>query len=330
MKFLRRRILHLAVHAAVLIVLSLVPLSLTGRNASSQPKTIKIINPYPAGGTADIVARVLGEQIGRAQGVTMIVENRPGAGTVIGTELAARAAPDGGSILITSPAYIINPHLRKLNYDPITSFEPICDLTQSPQVIVVSSGSPYHTMADLVSAARAQPGKLALASTGPASPSQIGIEMLKRDAKIDITYVPYPGNAPTINATLGAHVTAGIANYADVVEHIKAGELRALATASPTRIESLPEVPTVAESGYKELEYELWFGVFAPAKTPPAVISQLAVWYTAAMQVPEVKAKLVVQGLYPVGTCGSAFGELVRKQYEDYGRIIREANIKAE
>jgi len=128
-----------------------------------------------------------------------------------------------------------------------------------------------------------------------------------------------------LGGTKGASALNGLAD-----EHIKAGELRALATASPTRIESLPEVPTVAESGYKELEYELWFGLFAPAKTPPAVISQLAGWYTAAMQVPEVKAKLVVQGLYPVGTCGSAFGELVRKQYENYGRIIREANIKAE
>jgi tripartite-type tricarboxylate transporter receptor subunit TctC len=198
--------------------------------AQSQARTIKIINPYPPGGTADIVARVVSEEIGRAQGVTMLIENRPGAGTVIGTEAAARAAPDGNTLLITSVAFVINPHLRKLNYDPLRNFQPICNLTQSPQLVVVNSGSRYRTMADLVNAARAQPGALTFASTGPASPSQIAFEMLERAANVQMIYVPFPGNAPTVNAVLGGHVTAGIANYADVVGHLTAGTLRALAT----------------------------------------------------------------------------------------------------
>jgi tripartite-type tricarboxylate transporter receptor subunit TctC len=305
-------------------------LTLFNHGASSQTRTIKIINPYPPGGTADVVARLLGEQIGRTQGVTIIVENRPGAGTVVGTEVASRAASDGNTLLITTPAFVINPHLRKQNYDPLTSFEPICDLTQSSQLIVVNSGSPYRTIGDLISAARAKPGQLTLASAGPASQSQIGFERVKRAANVDMTYVPYPGNAPTINSILGSHVTSAIANYSDVAEHLKSGELRAVAATSSTRIEALPELPTVAEAGYKEFEYDLWFGLFAPAKTSKEVTSQLAGWYTAAMQVPEVKAKLVVQGLYPVGMCGPAFGALIRKQYDGYGKIIREANIKAE
>jgi tripartite-type tricarboxylate transporter receptor subunit TctC len=305
-------------------------LTLFNHGASSQTRTIKIINPYPPGGTADVVARLLGEQIGRTQGVTIIVENRPGAGTVVGTEVAARAASDGNTLLITTPAFVINPHLRKQNYDPLTSFEPICDLTQSSQLIVVNSKSPYQTIGDLISAARAKPGQLTLASAGPASQSQIGFERVKRAANVDMTYVPYPGNAPTINSILGAHVTSAIANYSDVVEHLKSGELRAIAATSSTRIEGLPELPTVAEEGYKEFEYDLWFGLFAPAKTPKEVTSQIAGWYTAAMQVQEVKAKLLVQGLYPVGMCGPAFGALVRRQYDDYGQIIRDANIKAE
>jgi tripartite-type tricarboxylate transporter receptor subunit TctC len=306
------------------------PLALISHDASSQTRTIKIINPYPPGGTADIVARVLSEQIGRTHGVTIIIENRPGAGTVIGTELASRAPPDGNTLLITTPSLVINPHLRKLNYDPLTSFEPICDLTQSPQLIVVNSASPHRTIADLVNAARIKPGELTLASAGPASQSQIGFEMLKHAANVNMTYVPYPGNAPTVNAILGAHVTSAVANYADLVEHFKAGELRPLATASPTRIEALPEVPTVTEAGYKEFEYQLWFGLFAPAKTSKEMISQFASWYTEAMQVSEVKAKLVIQGLFPVGTCGTDFSAIIRKQYEEYGRVIHDADIKAE
>jgi tripartite-type tricarboxylate transporter receptor subunit TctC len=324
----RRQFLRLAAGAAALSVVF--ALLLSGHSAQSQTRTIKIVNPYPPGGTADIVARVLGEQIGRTQGVTMVVENRPGGGTVIGTEASARAAPDGNTVLITSVVFVINPHLRKLNYDPLTSFEPLCNLVQSPQVIVVNGASPYRTMSDLINAARAKPGELTLASTGPASPSHIAFEMLKRAANIQMIYVPFPGNAPTVNAVLGGHVTAGVANYADVVGHLKAGTLRALITPAATRIETLPDVPTAAEAGYKEFEYEVWFGMLAPAKTSQDRVSQLSGWFAAATQVAEVREKLVVQGLYPVVTCGADFAADLRRQYVDYGRVIREANIKAE
>jgi len=154
--------------------------------------------------------------------------------------------------------------------------------------------------------------------------------MLKRVAKVDMTFVPFPGNAPTVNAILGAHVTSAVANYADLVEHLKAGKLRALATFTPARVEPLPELPTIAESGYKESEYVTWFGMFAPAKTPKEAASQFSGWFAAALQVPEVRTKLIVQGLYPVGTCGADFANYLRKQYDDYGSVIREANIKAE
>jgi tripartite-type tricarboxylate transporter receptor subunit TctC len=242
---------------------SIVSLALTSHDARSQTRTIKIINPFPPGGTADIIAHVLGEQISRTQGVTMLIEDRPGAGTVIGTEIAARAVPDGNTLLITTSAIVINAHLRKVTYNPLTSFEPICNLTQSPQLIVVNCASPYRTIADLVSNARAMPGQLSLASTGPATSAQMAFEMLKRVANVEMTFVPFPGNAPTVNAILGGHVTSAVANYVDLVEHLKAGKLRALATFTPARIEPLPELPTIAESGYKEAEYVTWFGMFA-------------------------------------------------------------------
>jgi tripartite-type tricarboxylate transporter receptor subunit TctC len=259
-----------------------------------------------------------------------LVENRAGGGTVIGTEAAARAAPDGNTLLITSVVFVINPYLRKLNYDPLTSFEPICNLVQSPQVLVVNSASPYRTLPDFLDAARARPGALALASTGPASPSHVAFELLKRVHKLDITYVPFPGNAPTVNAVLGGHVAAGIANYADVIGHLKAGTLRALVTHARNRIDTLPDVQTAAEAGFKEFEYDIWFGMLAPAKTPMPMVSQLSSWLVAAMRVPEIKAKLVEQGLYPVDSCGADFATDLQRQSAAYGRIIQDANIKGE
>jgi tripartite-type tricarboxylate transporter receptor subunit TctC len=219
---------------------------------------------------------------------------------------------------------------HKLKYDPLTSFEPICNLVHTLPLIAVSSASPYRTLADLITAARAKPGDLTLASDGPATGHQIAIEMFKRATNINMIFVPYPGGAPVVNAVLGEHVTSLLLNYPAVAEQLKAGNLRALATTWRTRGEALPEVPTVAESGYKDYEVDLWWGLLAPMKTPKERVSQLAGWFAAAMQVPEVRAQLVAQGLYPVGVCGVDFAAFIRKQYDDYGRVIREANIKAE
>jgi tripartite-type tricarboxylate transporter receptor subunit TctC len=326
MKLPRRKILRLAGAAAVVILVTL-----CGHVAWSQgSRPIKIIVPVPPGGGMDLVARLLGEQIGRAQGQMVLIENRPGASGVIGAEAVSRATPDGNAVLMASADLLISSHLRKLNYDILTSFEPICYLATVPTVIVINSTSPYRTLADLLDAARAKPGDLTLASTGPLSVFQIGVEMLKRAAKVDMTFVPYPGGAPAVNALLGEHVTSVFETYPTVKEQLNAGKLRPLATGSRTRIDVLPEVPTVAESGYTEYNVDEWFGVLAPAKTPKATVSQLAGRFTAAVQAPEVKAKLAVLGLYPVGMCGADFATLLRKQYDDLGRVIGEANIKAE
>jgi tripartite-type tricarboxylate transporter receptor subunit TctC len=301
-------------------------IALCGHSAWSQaPKTIKIVVPYPPAGTADIVARLLADQISRAQALTMVVENRPGAATTIGTEAVLRAAPDGSTLLINSPEFVINPHLRKGNYDPLTSFEPICHLVSSPTIIVVNSASPYRTLADLLDAARASPGDLTMAGT-----FHVAIEMLKRAANVDLTYIRYQGNAPASNALLGGHVTSVLAVYPAVAELVKAGKLRALATASRRRIEALPDVPTVIEFGYRDYEVDIWLGLVGPANTPTGITSQIASWFTAALQAPEIKSKLAAQETYPVAMCGSDFGAFIRKQYDETGRIIREANIEAE
>jgi tripartite-type tricarboxylate transporter receptor subunit TctC len=247
---------------------------------------------------------------------------------LIATEAAARADPNSNTLLITSPPFVINTHLRKLNYDPLTSFEPICDLLHTPTFIVVDNASPYQTLAGLLDAARAQPGAFSLASIGPATTTHIAFEMLKRAANVNMTFVPYPGNVPAVNALLGGHVTSVFADYAAVAELLKARKLRALAVSSRTRMEQLPDVPTFIECGYKDFDADIWFGVVAPANTPKDTLSQFTGWFTAALQVPEVKAKFAALGLLPVGTCGADFGAYLRKQYEEYGRLIRELNIK--
>jgi tripartite-type tricarboxylate transporter receptor subunit TctC len=308
---------------------AIVMLALAGDEAWPQTtRTIKVFVPVAPGGTMDTLARLVADQIGRTHDVTMIVENRPGAGTVIATEAVSRAVPDGNTILMMASSFVINPNLKKLSYDPLTSFEPICQLVRSPHLVVVNDASPYRTLADLLDAARAKPGELTMASNGPATGQHIAFETLKRAANINMIYVPYSGGPPTINAILGNHVTAAIADYGDMAEQLKARKLRPLAIASRARIEPLPEVPTIAESGYKDYEVEGSLGVVAPAKTPKASVAQLIDWFTAALQAPLVAASLEKLGLMAVRNCGSDFAAYLRKRYEEYGRVIRETNIK--
>jgi tripartite-type tricarboxylate transporter receptor subunit TctC len=316
--------------ARLFAAIGLVVLSMAA-DARSQPSMpIRIVVPLPPGGAGDILGRLLAEQIGRTHGQTVIVEDRPGAGSLIGAEIVSRAQPDGNTLLLNAPYLLINPRVRKVSYDPLTSFEPICDLVSSPAIIAVNGASPYHTLGEFLAAAHARPGELTLASVGPATAQHLGIEKLKHAAGVDVTYVPFTGGAPAINAALGGHVTAVFAEYAPLASHLKAGTLRALATSSRTRIERLPDLPTIAETGYPGFEVDLWWGLFAPAKTPKETLARLAGWFTAGMLASDTKAKLADQGFSPVGICGAEFGTLLRQQYDDYGRIVREANIKAE
>ncbi len=293
-------------------------------------RTIRIVVPYAPGGAADIVARLLADQAGGSGGPAMIVENRPGAGGAVGTETVARATPDGATLLVVSTQFLIDPLLRKLNYDPLGSFAPICNLVSAPTIIVVNSASPYRTLGEFLDDARRKPGQITMSSIGPASSFQLGFEMLKRAAKIDMTFVPYPGNGPALNAVLGEQVTSMFATLPNVSGYLKAGKLRALAVGNRERAQPLPDVPTVSESGYGDFDIDAWFGAFAPAATPEPAINEVENLFTAALQDSSVKEKLSVQGLFPTLTCGNDFAAYLRKQNDAYSRIITEANIKAE
>jgi len=270
----------------------------------------------------------------------MVIENRTGASGVIGTEAVSRGAPDGNTILIINNSFVINAILRpSVTYNPLTSFEPICLLANLPLVLVVNSSSAFRSLADFLAVARARPGELTFASFGPGTPNHIAEESLKRAANVDWIYVPYPGgDAPAVAALLGGHITVLLATYSGVMEQVKSGTLRALAVTERARIAPLPDVPTIAESGYegfaesgyKDFEASGWLGVVAPAGTPKEVIAHLSTLFASALKAPEVTSKLLPQGLYPVGSCGADFGSYIRKQYDEYARTIREANIRVE
>jgi len=194
-------------------------------------------------------------------------------------------------------------------------------------VLVVLASSPYRTLNDLIAAARAKPGELAFASGGPGSSLHVAIEVLKRAANINVTYVPYGGTAPAINALMGNHVAAVWADYPTVVSQLSSGALRGLVTTSRTRVEALPEVPTLTETGISNYEADIFYGIVAPAKTPPEMVNRLSAWLIGALKASDMKPKLAQQGLFPVGICGAEFGAYLQRMVDDYTRIIREANI---
>jgi len=223
---------------------------------------------------------------------------------------------------------VVAPQLHKTNYDAIQSFEPICSLVATPTMLAVNKASPWRTLADFVRAAQADADKLTVGSVAGAA-LQMNFEMLQQAAHIRTTFVSYPGTPPAVTAVLGGHLDAVYSDFPTVWPQVKSGALRALAIGARTRLEALPDVPTIDET-YKGYEADIWYGLFAPAQTPAKVTARLGRWFAAAVQEGTIKAKLAAQGLRPVGMCGPEFRDYVRRQYDTYGRVIREAGIKAE
>jgi len=322
MQWPKRKNLAVALAATILFAVS-------GFVAWSQGGgTIRMILPFPPGGPADTMARLVVQQIGAAGGPTMVVESHPGAATEIGTELVARAAPDGDTLGIVSPSLVVLPYFRKLNYDPLKDFTPICELATFPPLLVVNSQSPYHSLADLIDAAHARPGALTLGTIEVGSVTELVFEMLKQATKADITFVPFTGYTPAIQAVLGNHITAALADYSSLQGELQSGKLHALATTSSKRVSPLPNVPTMVEAGYKGVEAEFFVGVAAPANTSATKVSKLSGWFTTALQAPQIKAKFAALGFFSGGQCGADFAAILHKDYEKYGQIVREAHLQ--
>jgi tripartite-type tricarboxylate transporter receptor subunit TctC len=291
-------------------------------------KTIRIIVPYAAGGTGDVVARVLAQAIMQKTGLTIVVEDRPGASSIVGSEYAARATPDGTTILLVENPFILSPILFPGHYDPVSSFEPLCHVAATPAVLAVSSKSDIRTLADYLKLAGTKPGAVSYGGTGPASIIHIAGELLKRDAKVDITYVPYPGSPPAMNAALAGTITAVMANFSDLKGQIESGALRPIAVPAKKRAEALPDVPTLAENGFNDLDAAVWFGFVAPAKTPKETLAQLSQYISDAMKSEGVADRLKSQGMFINLYCGTGFGNFLSDQKKTYTDFAREFDIK--
>jgi tripartite-type tricarboxylate transporter receptor subunit TctC len=320
-KLPRRKFLHLAAGAALLAVANHVAWPQTSR-------AIRFVVPFPAGGGGDLLIRVLAQQMGN---ITTVVEDRPGAASIVGTEYVSRAAPDGNTLLLVANSFIIHPFFKKLNYEPLTSFVPISLLANSPQVIVVNSTSPYHTLAALLDAARAKPGALTFASIGPATTQHIAFELLKLRAKVNPTFVPFNGEVPAINELLGGHVDTVMANYSAAAENIKAGSLRVLAVGSRARLKWLPDVPTVAESGYPAYEVYVWNGLVGSSRDPGSYCRSAIRVVQRRHSSTRTQVETEFAGPRPDRqTDGGVCSLSAPAEREEYGRAIHEANIQGE
>jgi tripartite-type tricarboxylate transporter receptor subunit TctC len=297
-----------------------------GRTVAAESLS-RIIVPAQAGGAGDLLARILAEHLGLAGAGPILVENRPGAGTIVGTEAVIRATPDGRVVLMTGPFLLIASHLRRLTVSPLSALEPICQLVSSAGLILVRASSPIGSLADLVQAARTG-SSVTVAAAGPGTPHEIAFSLLGQRAGVRFNFVPFSGGAPAITATLGGHVTAVLAEQAAVSDHIESGALRPLAVTTRTRLDSLAAVPTVAET-YDGYEVDFWWGLFAPPKTPAALSDRWEKLISAALTDVRVRVRLHALGFSPASVCGPAFGAFLRHQDELYGRSIRAENTKA-
>ena len=295
-------------------------------------KTLRLIVPFPPGGSADILARVIGTPLGAALGQTVVVDNKAGAGGSLGAAEAARAEADGNTLLMGHIGTLaVNPALYpKLPYDPLKSFVPVAWIARVPNVLVVPAGSPIRTLADLVAAARARPGKLSYASGGNGSAAHISFELLKLKARFPMLHIPYRGTAPSVTDVLGGQVDATFTGAPAVLPHLRSGRLRALAVSSPQRLATLPDVPTVAESGFPGFDADQWYGIVAPAGTPAAVVTRLNAEINKALLMPAVAQQLAGEGAIATPATPQAFGALIAREIPRWAEVVKAGNVKAE
>ncbi len=296
-------------------------------------KPIRLIVPFPAGGTSDIVARIVAERAAKSLGQNIIIDNRAGAGGNIGMEAAAKAAPDGytlGYCSIGTCAMNVGVYREKLPYHPERDFVPVMLIGMISNVLVANNKLPVKNIAELVALAKSKPGGLTIASSGYGSSPHLCAELLKDFAGIDLTHVPYKGSAPAIADLEGGQIDLFFDNSPSILPHIKAGSIRALAVTGTKRLPALPDVPTLQQAGFKEFLVEPWFGILAPAKVPPAILAKLNEAFNDAARDPSVIARLRQSEMDVVGGSPEKLGTLIRSEIEKWSRISRKHDIRLE
>lgn len=294
-------------------------------------KPIKLIVPFPAGGPNDIIARAVGQKMADILKQPVLIDNRGGQGGVIGTDMVAKADPDGYTIAVTSAgALAISPSMQKIAYDTLKDLAPVTLVAKVPEMLVVATSVPANNMKELVALAKAQPGKLNFASSGPGSLPHLAGELFKLTAKIDIVHVPYRGAAPAVNDLLGQQVQMVFLDLPVLLPQVNAGKLKPIALGAPQRVPSAKDVPTTTEVGMPDLQTENWYGMVAPAKTPPAIIAKLNQAAAEAMKDPAVKEKLAAQGATLVGDKPEQFRAFIESEIKKWAKVIKDAGVPTE
>jgi tripartite-type tricarboxylate transporter receptor subunit TctC len=309
------------------LALLLLPALATAQDFPTKP--IKLIVPFPAGGPNDIIARIVGQRMSELTKQPIVIDNRGGQGGALGTDAVAKANPDGYTIAIVNcGALTINQSMEKVPYDTLRDLAPVTLVVTVPEMLVVAGNVPAKNMSELVALAKAQPGKLNFASTGPGSLPHLAGELLKLTAKIDVVHVPYRGAAPAINDLLGQQVQMTFLDLPAILPHIRSGALKPIALGTNVRAPTAPDVPTTVEVGMPDLMIENWYGMIAPAGTPPAIIAALNKITTTALADPGVKERLGDQGLTVAGDTPEHFREFIGKEIAKWAKVIKDAGVE--
>jgi tripartite-type tricarboxylate transporter receptor subunit TctC len=315
--------------AILLVGALLVPSALAAQTDSYPSKPIRIVVAFTAGGTTDIIARLVGKKMTDAWGQPVVIENRPGAGGNLGSNIVAKAPPDGYTLLIGSvgPLAVNATLYPNMPYDNLKDFAPICLVAEVPNMLVVHPSVPVHSVQDLVNLARAKPGTLNYGSTGNGTTGHLSGELLNDQAKIDLVHIPYRG-ATAVTDLLGGQIQLMFATIPSVIQHVRAGSLRAIAVTSRRRSPALPEIPTVAESGYPGFEASSWYGFVAPAGTPDPIIRKLHALIAGIVNIPEINEQLSSQGADPVGNTPEEFAQYMRRETDKWAKVVKASGIR--
>jgi tripartite-type tricarboxylate transporter receptor subunit TctC len=322
---------RLFLRASALALAALLPAGVLAQEAYPA-KPIKLIVPFPPGGGTDVLSRGIAQSMTNSTKWIFVIDNRPGAGGNIGLDAAAKSPPDGYTIAMGQTANLaVNPALYpSLAFDPLKDFEPIMMVSTQPLILVVANSSPYKTLKDLVDAAKAKPGQLNMGSPGSGTIGHIGGELFQRRAGVKFAHIPYKGAAPAVTDLMGGSVDLYFGNSQSVDGLVKGGRIRAIAVTSPKRLKTMPDVPTIAESGYPGFEAATWSGLVAPRGTPKAILERLNAEANKALKSPEMVAKLDSDGSEPLGGTPQRFADFLKTEHAKWGAVIKEAGIKLE